>query len=1351
MTQVNADVRLSPTGPPSEPFPLTDLQEAYLVGTSPLIELGGFRPHFYLEFDVVGLAVERAETVVNQLIARHEHLRTVVVPEGGQRVLDVDEVPPFRVPVVDLSRLGRDGRQAAVATTRERMLAAGRDPTRWPLFELAVSVLRPRRARVHVGMSLLLLDAHSTWQVLVEALQLHENPLRPLPPVPLTFRDWRLSLTSHQRRAVYRDHWRYWAERLDSLPEAPVLPLVGPLADLGPVRLTRRTCELTGPQWRRLSANVLRHRIMPASALAHVFAETLGTWAAGPRFCLNVLHQGWRSRHPEWAGVVGQLGATLPLEVDLGQDEDFWHRGRRLQSQLWRDLEHADVTAVQVMREVAARRGWTSRAALPYVFNGMLGAGRRERVPRRPTGTIVASGLRTPHVLLDNQVQDAPGGGITCAWDVVDEAFPAGLPDAMFDRYQEMLHAIAAPSGAATVPPGSMAAHRARVAALNATASPPPTGRLEHGFLRQAALRPGAIALVTARRTMTYGELESASRAVAGWLRDQGVAGGEVVPVVMVKGWEQVVAVLGVLRAGAAYCPVDAALPAARISHLVRECSAPAVLVTSRHPAPVDIAAIPSLDVRSLDVGSLDVGSLDGDGAAPGRAARARTPSPPAGDGASDLAYVIHTSGSTGLPKGVMIEHRSAQNTIQAVNDRIALCPGDRVFGISSLSFDLSVWDVFGTLAAGAALVLPEATPAPAPVEWAAAAARHAVTVWNSVPALADMLAEVAEHRPELGRPPLRAVLLSGDWIPLALPDRLRRLWDDVRIMAFGGATEAAIWSNSFEVGRVDPGWRSIPYGTPLRNQTMRVLDHRLDLRPPWVTGRIYIGGAGLARGYLGDEERTAERFVRHPGSGERLYWTGDLGRYWPDGTIEFLGREDRQVKVLGFRVEPGEVEAAVRECPGVAECVVTTDTSAGGQQRLVALIVPDRGEHLDGERVRAHLRGRLPHYMVPTQLEVVARLPLTANGKVDAARALAALPAAALPVTPPERPGSGPPSPLTAGLSELWSELLGVPAVGPDSNFFALGGNSLLALRLVHRIRDDFGVDLPFGAIFEAPTVRALASRLETGAPGARQVVQLQRGDGEVLFLFHPVGGSVGCYAELARAWPGPVHAFQSPALSGRSEAARWPDLQTMATGYRDGLLRLAPDGPHTLGGWSMGGVLAHEVGRQLAERGHRPCTFMIDSEVPDGAGASGEQARHLAFLTDLASGRLPEDAQATIRGAGPAELARVARDVAAARGLLPQEIDVAGYERLLGVHTHNLELLARHRPGRTSVPTLLFVASAGDRADPVPAWRAVCPDLEVERWPLDHYSIVAGPRLVSIADRVTTWSAGVRNRTGH
>lgn len=1307
-------------------FPLTDLQAAYMVGSSPLMELGGFRPNLYTEIDIVDFDPEAARRAIDLLIARHEHLRTVMTEEGRQRVLAPDAVTPFRLRSVDLTGLGAERQEAEIRRTRERMRDEGPAPTGWPLFEITAQRVRPHRTRVHFAMSLLLLDSTSTRRLQEEWWELYRDPGAELPPVPGTFRQCLLARASGEDTDGYQEHWRYWETRLDSLPDAPRLPLARPAGSIDSARLTRRSCLLSREQWQRLRANFRKHRVLPTTGLLHVYAEVLGAWAAAPHFCVNVLHQNWVVRHPEAAGVVGQFSATLPLEVDLRDNEDFFVRAVRLQRRLWKDLEHSDVSAVRVTRELAARRGWTSRAALPYVFNSMLGPGERPAAGRGVCRTVT-SALRTPQVLIDQQVKDAPGGGVECVWDIVDDAFPAGLPDAMFEAYRRMLESLAAPGGAEVRPDPPAAAHRDLVEALNTSADAPPVGRLEDAFLRVSAERPDRPAVVTARRTLTYGELEAVSRAVAGWLRDQGVGRGDVVPIVMDKGWEQVAAVLGVLRAGAAYCPIAVGLPSERIGRLLDACSARTLLCQSHR--------MPELDGhRSLPALRVDLASPAD-----------QAVEPPVSD-SGELAYVIHTSGSTGDPKGVMIGHGAALNTITDINRRLRLAPEDRVFGISSLSFDLSVWDIFGTLSAGAALVLPAAAEHPDPEAWAETALAHGVTVWNSVPALAEMLVEVIAHRPEGGAPPLRAFLLSGDWIPTSLPDRMRSLWKDVRVLALGGATEASIWSNSYEIGRVDPAWRSIPYGTPLSGQTMRVLDHRMEVRPAWATGRIHIGGAGVAQGYANDAERTAERFVRHPRSGERLYWTGDLGRYWPDGTIEFLGREDRQVKIQGFRVEPGEVETAVRSHPAVAECAVCAADSPDGRRRLVSLVVPRDGAVVGATEITRHLRERLPSYMVPGQIRIVERLPLTSNGKVDMAR-VRAMPAEP---GPGGEDADGPDNKVTRRLGELWAELLGVASVGPDSDFFAMGGNSLLALRLINRARSELGVDVQFGLIFESPTLRAFAAAAHEGGRPTACAVRLSDGGGSEagpeLFLFHPVGGSVTSYLELARAWPGPVRAFQSRMLVEGADAPGEPDLMAMAASYRQELLELSPEGPYLLGGWSMGGVLAYEVARQLTSEGHQCRVFMIDSLVSEGRMPRTATEGHLEFLGDLAGGRPPAELVAAVSGASPERLTSTARAAAVEHGLLPSEIDQAGYERLSGAHAHNLRLLGAYRPGPCEVPTLLFVAGAqqGSLQGPGAAWRAMCPGIEVEIQHGDHYSIVAGGGLRAISERVIRWLAG-------
>ncbi|WP_371666097.1 amino acid adenylation domain-containing protein [Streptomyces sp. NBC_01241] len=1327
------------------PFPLTPLQEAYLVGTSDLVELGGFQPGYYVELDLVDLDVARAQAAVDRLIRRHNHLRVVVDASGTQRVLTEGETGPYRFTVTDLTGLDVPQQEDALARTRRRMCEEGVDPTRWPLFDVVVQRLRPGRVRAHIAMSLLLLDGRGIRQTMDEWRAYYHDPdLTPDRPEH-TYRDCLLALLDHENSDAYRTQWQYWEQRLDTLPDAPRLPLAVQTSAIRPVRFTRRVHRLSRAQWTALSATFRKHRVLATSAMLHVFAEAIGAWASAPHFCLNMLHQNWASARPEAAGVMGQFGATLPVEVDLQAGDDFFARAQNLQRQVVKDLQNSDVAGVRITRELAARRGWTSRAALPYVFTSMLSPAsahgrQRGETPEARHGRLacreVHSDLRTPQVLIDNQLHDGADGGVDCIWDTVDDAFPPGLPDLMFAAYARMLDTLTAPDGAAARPDPVPEAHRAVVAALNPAPSDPPAGRLEDGFLKQAALRPDAPAVLTTERTLTYGELELRSRSLAHALTGHGVGSGDVVPVVMAKGWEQIVGVLGVLRTGAAYCPIDSALPDERIAHLLDGCSAPAVLV---QPAAVE---------RMSELGDRPVLCVDAAPVAP-------APSTAPGSGPEDLAYIIYTSGSTGLPKGVMIEHGPALNTVVDINERVGLGPDDRVFCISSLSFDLSVWDVFGTLAAGAALVLPRASAHPDPLGWAETAAAFGATVWNSVPALAQMMAEADGAAPWAGTPPIRAFLMSGDWIPTTLPDLLRERWPQVRLIALGGATEASIWSNIHEIEEPDPAWRSVPYGVPLRNQTMRVLDHRYDVRPPWAVGRIHIGGAGLSRGYWRDADRTADRFVPHPVTGERLYATGDLGCYRPDGTIEFLGREDRQLKIQGFRVEPGEVEAALLDHPAVRRSAVDAVSTAGGQRRLAALVVPAEGARPEPRELLAHLRARLPHYLVPGRLQVVDSLPLTPNGKVDVQGALAALAATAPTAADDAQPATPRDDGPVQRLCALWSELLEVPSVDADSDFFSLGGNSLLALRLVNRIRTDLGAGLSFGQVFEAPTVRALAARIaqdESPGEGTGSLVPLPgggRSGGRELFLFHPVGGSVAAYTPLARAWDGPVHAFQSAALARGTARALPAGVPEMARAYRAELQALRPEGPYLLGGWSMGGILAHEVAAQLAEQGHEVAAFMIDSDLTEVRGTRTERERHTEFLTDLAGGRLPASLEAVVRAAPEDDLAEAAVRAAVEHGLLPPESGADQYALLKNVHAHHLATLDAHRPQKLDAPVLLFVAGQVERPDPVPAWLNLCPRLEADVHPEDHYSIVAGDRLTAVAERVQAWAGALAART--
>jgi pyochelin synthetase len=418
---------------------------------------------------------------------------------------------------------------------------------------------------------------------------------------------------------------------------------------------------------------------------------------------------------------------------------------------------------------------------------------------------------------------------------------------------------------------------------------------------------------------LTHGELAARARGLAQRLAGMGIGRGSIVAVALRKGWEQAVATLAVLETGAAYLPVDPALPAERLRLLFADAG---VRVALTHAALIG---------RGWPDGSI---ALAVDDAPPIEGAEGVCATP------GDLAYIIYTSGSTGRPKGVAMQHGATANTLADLERRLALTPDDRVLALSALSFDLSVWDLFGVPGAGGAAVMPVEGEERDPQAWARLAAEHRVTIWNSVPQLLQMRFDVADG----AAPPPRAVLLSGDWIPLPLADAARRRWPSSRLVSMGGATEAAIWSILHEIGAPDPSWPSIPYGRAMENQTIQVLGPDGAPRPDWAEGEIHIGGVGLAQGYWGDPARTEAAFIRHPRTGERLYRTGDAGRVRPGGLVEFLGRRDGQVKVNGFRIELGEVEAALSAAPGVAQAAAAVTQDAAGGKALAGFVTAAGG-----------------------------------------------------------------------------------------------------------------------------------------------------------------------------------------------------------------------------------------------------------------------------------------------------------------------------------------------------------------------------------------------------------------------
>ncbi|MGW0635484.1 non-ribosomal peptide synthetase [Nocardia salmonicida] len=1097
------------------PFALAPMQHAYWIGRSDAQELGGVAAHLYVEFDGADVYPERLERAVEQLLSRHPMLRTRFLPDGTQQTLDRPGRAVFGV--TDLREASADEAEQRLAELRGARTHQRMAVEDGQVIDIALTRLADGRTRLHLDVDMLAADAMSYRILITDLARLYHG--EPLPPQDYTFRQY---LAEHAATHVSdnaaaqqqgtaaglpqgpsaiaderaRDR-AWWQDRLSELPGAPELPLAQHTAD--PNR-TIRLHRWLSPQAKAQVFDAAHARgITPAMALASVFAETIGGWSAQRRFLLNLPLFHREPVHPQVDGVVGDFTSSVLLEVDVTEPATVADRARALQQRLHEAGAHSAYSGLEVLRDLGRHRGEPVLA--PIVYTSALNLG--ELFPDIVTDTfgdpvwIISQG---PQVLLDAQITEVRGG-LLLNWDIRETAFPAGMVDAMFARYIEAIERLGSQYGeldeasaesdsVRPVVPGDAAAdsigrprftggagwqaeagvripveQAATRARVNATAGPVSGGLLHTGFFANAATNPSAPAVLWEQTgQLTYGELAADALAVAGALREAGVAPGDSVAVQLPKGPDQIVAVLGVLASGAVYVPIGFDQPAARRAEILSTADAVAVLTVGGTQIP---------DARAIDL-------------AEARAHAEPLARPVFGD-PENIAYVLFTSGSTGKPKGVEVPHRAAMNTIDDLNERFDLGPADRALALSALEFDLSVYDIFGLLAVGGAVVTVDDAQRTDPAVWVELVRRHQISLLNCVPSLLDMLLTAAPGSSQLADlrtgsatatlpeplASLRTVILGGDWVDVALPARLAAVAPNSRFAGLGGATETAIHSTICEVvdAQVPVEWAAVPYGTPLRNVQCRVVGPAGNDCPDWVSGELWIGGDGVAAGYRDDPERTADRFVAHEGL--RWYRTGDLARYLPDGGLEFLGRADHQVKIRGYRVELGEVESALRAVPGVRHAVAAVVGTAA--PKLVALVVPSPGETLHVEAVLAATADLVPSYMVPTRLELLAELPLTPNAKPDRKAIRAVL---------EKHEGADefvePRTDLERALVAVVAEVLAAERIGVTDDFFALGGDSVLATTAVARIREWLDApDTVVADLFTARTIEGLAARM--------------------------------------------------------------------------------------------------------------------------------------------------------------------------------------------------------------------------------------------------------------------------------
>ncbi len=1048
------------------------------------------------------LDVPALERSFNEVVRRHEVLRTTYPIEGGRVLQAIAPALHLDLAMADLRALSPD-----TQATEARRLTFGEaalpfDLARGPLIRTALLRLAPDEHVLLLTQHHIVSDGWSMGVFVRELAALYRafctGEPSPLAPLAIQYADFARWQRGWLRGEVLAHQLAHWRLRLAGAPALLELPADRPRPSVQTFRGADRTLEIPAALVRELEDLSRRQGVSLFMTLLAAFQILLSRYTGREDIVAGTPIAN-RNRL-ETEGLVGFFVNTLVLRVDLSGDPDLPDLLRRVRDASLDAYAFQDVPFEKLVEELRPERDLSHTPLFQVLFALHNALPMELELPGLTLSRLEPEG-KTAKLDLAFHVQPRRDGSLSCLARFNRDLFDGTTMDRLLRHFRNLLRAAASfPDARISGLPMLEESERWQMLAeWNDTES----GGLDDAALHelfeaQARRDPAAAALDFDGELMTYGELDRRADRLARRLAALDAGSGDLVGIHLDRSPGMAVAVLGVLKSGAAYVPLETSWPRERLRWILSVQGIGRVVTTASRRQALGEAGLPASGAVCLDETGDEV---------PLAPVTRRA-------GPDDLAYVIFTSGSTGTPKGVMVRHRPAVNLIRWVNRTFGVGPSDRLLFVTALSFDLSVYDLLGVLAAGGTVRIASQAESRDPQRLARILTEEGITFWDSAPAA---LQQLAPFFPDGKKPSeetaLRLVFLSGDWIPVTLPDRVRASFPGARVVSLGGATEATVWSNFHPVGEVDPAWTSIPYGRPIANARYHVLDGRLSPCPAGIPGDLYIGGGCLSLGYAQAPDLTADRFIPDPvgpDAGARLYRTGDRARYRADGTLEFLGRLDSQVKVRGYRIELGEIEAVLAAHPGVREAVAMVRQDTPGDQRLAAWFIPARTEvPATATELRAWCLERLPDYMVPAAFVSLEQWPLSATGKLDRK----ALPAPFM--TRPEavRTVAGvagiagivgtPRTEMERVIAAVWREIIGLKAgvesVGVNDNFFDLGGHSLLLARVQARLSEILGRELPMVDLFRYPTVGSLAEALSGVAVQEEAAAPLRKAGGRI------------------------------------------------------------------------------------------------------------------------------------------------------------------------------------------------------------------------------------------------------------
>ncbi|PLY40170.1 hypothetical protein CSZ94_22390 [Janthinobacterium sp. ROICE36] len=1274
--------------------------------------------------DVVAL-----EHAFARILHRHESLRTNFDTGPDQDVLQViRHADQFSLDVHDLVGMPADERLACIDS-----LTAIHATTP---FDLAADLmLRAQLIRTNATEHVLLVTVHHiaadgwSMSILIDELctlyhAFSRGESDPLPRMAIQYADYAVWQRNWLQGDVLDRQLDYWLQQLQDLPVEHQVPLD---------RIRPQSQTFTG------ASHISLVKEPTVSELRRLCAAEGATLFMGLHAALAAFLSRYSGQHDivigtpvanreqaEVAALIGFFANTLVLRSDLTGDPSFAVLLGKSKRTLLDAYTHQQVPFEQIVERINPVRSMRHSP----LFQIML-AWQEADEGGLELPSLVLSPVRDGGVIakfdLTLNVQEE-NGALRMNWVYSTDLFDAQTIIRMAGHFERLLASLTATPHACVFDTDLLAPpeYQQLLACNDSVRAFPDEANLHELFSRQAHLSPNAVALVFEGDVMTYAELDTRSNRLAHHLARHHAVGPDIlVGVCTERSFDMVVAMLAVLKAGGAYVPLDPSLPPERLAYMVADAAPRLVLTRERlvEHLPQHCEQV-LLDAHACHWASLSATEPTVD-VLPGH-----------------LAYVIYTSGSTGNPKGVMIEHGAIANQMRWLVEQFGFDADDRVLQKTAYGFDAAVWEFWAPLICGARLVLARPDGHLDPRYMVDIIQQNAITVVQYVPSMLTVLTGQAG----LDRcKSLRQIFCGGEALPGALVQQLFSMLPQVAVHNLYGPTECTIDASYWTCIR---GRQAdvVPIGYPVANTQLHVLDQHGRQVPQGVLGELYIGGAQLARGYLGHPALTAEKFIPDPYSdieGARLYKTGDLVRRLPDGAIHYCGRSDFQIKLRGLRIEPGEIEAALRRLDGVADAIVVANSAASGDYLVAYLVRHDEGAQISagmppwGEHLRSELARVLPAYMVPAVIVQLVAMPLNANGKIDRKR---------LPSPAVQEHGAryvAPRNHTEKQLCRIWEELLGRERVGIDDDFFHLGGHSLLAVRMVSMVGQHLDTDIAVRSLFIAPTVAALAALIDTQTaapyPNLVTIRPAWAGSALPLFLVHPGEGEVGYATDLAPMIDGDVPVYALAAIGFLAGETVLSDIGEMAAAYVAAVRHVQPVGPYRIAGWSAGGTIACAMAAVLQTEGE---TVELVGLLDTSSDYQGLAAR-VPSLTgnpdcdDLAvlMGSLGEDEQTTLAAVAGEGLAAVLDHCRTAK-ILPAAVDLETLRRHVAVRASITRALASWRPAPVAVPVALVLARTGGRCDAHQRWSRLCQaQLDVTVVEGDHYSMMEAQHIGAVA----------------